>query len=152
MRKSLSYNSERPSGGSDRRRRAGTRGRRRAIEARAYCATYESGVTVWGLHTRIYASTQLSTRIWGVFNSFLESDEILKLPRQSFCGRLRCASPSEPGNDTTANKVTLNVKKFESAMKAPEDRAPGPGPAHWTVDTAQVHCTHFFHLHLRLTK
>ena len=27
-------------------------------------------------------------------------------------------------------------------MKAPEDRAPGPGPVHWFMDTAQVHLPH----------
>ena len=27
-------------------------------------------------------------------------------------------------------------------MKAPEDRAAGPGPAHWPMDTAQVHWPH----------
>ena len=81
-------------------------------------------------------------RIWRVFDSLLKSTEILKLASQSFCGRLRCASHPGPGNDAIANKVTLNFKKFESAMKAPEDRAAGPGPVHWFMDTAQVHLPH----------
>ena len=69
-------------------------------------------------------------RIWYVIYSLLESDEILKLASQSFCGRLRCASQPGPGNDAIANKVTLNFKKVRISDESPGRPSPWvePGP------------------------